>query len=296
MLTLPVVTGMFVSSCGNSKSGGDDHSADTSKVDSFAVSNLTAENNEMMYLVPAPGEMIRFVRDVSKKNNKNISFLNPIDNAKKYVVMKAKALNFGIYSCDLSYCSTFEIGTEAVKYLKVVKQFGEDIGVSSTVQPSMIKRIEANIDKPDSLEFLSNDIYLSSFETLQNGEQGVTLALVIAGGYVESLHVICNLTKYEAKSSAIDRIAEQKYTLDNIIEFSRKYESDISVAEVITQLSELKALFDQLQEKTVETAKTKTEKGKTVLGGGTIIEMTADQYKGISEKIKSIRNSFAQIN
>ncbi len=294
MIAIPLVTGMFVSSCSNGKTDGDDHAADSSKVDSSATGELTAENNEMMYLVPAPGEMLRFVRDISDKSNKNTSFLNPIDNAKKYAIMKAKALNFGIYSCDLSYCSTFEIGTDALKYLKVVKQLGEDIGVSSTVQPDMIKRIEANIGKPDSLEYLSNDIYLSSFETLQNGKQGTTLALVIAGGYIESLHIICNLTKYDAKSAAIDRIAEQKYTLDNIIEFSKKYESDASVAEVIKQLTELKALFDLLKEKTVETPK--AEKGKTVLGGGTIIEITADQYKTISEKIKSIRNSFAQIN
>ncbi len=295
VVAVPLFAGMLMTSCGGNKtSDGGDHGADSTKTETDSTT-LSTNGGEMMYLVPAPSDMLHFLREISGKGNKNTAFLNTKDNAKKYTLNNDKALNFGIYSCDLSYCSTFEIGTEALKYMHVVKQLGDDIGVSSIIRPELVKRIEANIGNADSLEQLSNDLYLSSFETLQEGKQGSTLALVVVGGYIESLHIACSLTKYEAKSPAIERIAEQKYTLDNIVEFTKKYESDASISPVITQLNDLKTLFDQLNEKAIEAPKT-AEKGKKVLGGGTIIEINEAQYKAISEKVKSIRNSFAQIN
>ena len=72
----------------------------------------------------------------------------------------------------------------------------------------------------------------------------------------------------------------------------KKYESDASVASVLTELNGLKAEFDKLKETTA--GDTKGKDGVKVLGGGTTIEMTAAQYKTISEKIKTIRNSFTQ--
>jgi hypothetical protein len=292
LIAAPLAAGLLFTSCGGEKHEGDEHMTDTTKVDSTAMVNNDMMGNEMSYQVPSPGEMLSFIKDVGGKNNKNTSFLNPPSNAKNYADAKAKALNFGIYSCDLSYCSIFEIGSDALKYFAVVKQLGDEIGVATTIRPEMMKRLEANVGNPDSLAIISDDIYFSSFETLQNGQQGGTLALVIAGGYIESLNIVCGLTKYDAKSPAVQRVADQKYTLDNIIEFMKKYESDAGVKEVSGQLADLKSVFDKLTEKQIEAPK---DGKKNVLGGGTVLEINADQYKAICEKVNSIRNSFAQI-
>jgi hypothetical protein len=280
--------GMFFISCGGGEN--DEHGETTT--DSVAVVEKAPEtSNEMSYQVPSPGEMLTFIKMVGGKNNKNTTFLNAPDNKTKYVDAKSKALNFGIYSCDLSYCSVFEIGMDVLKYFKVVKQLGDEIGVASTISPDVLKRLENNAGNPDSLAMISDDLYYSSFETLQNSDHGNTLALVVAGGYIESLFIVTNLVKYDAKSPAIERLADQKLTLDNIIEFMKKYQSDADVASVIPALSELKTLFDQITEK--EAAKVDA-KGKNVLGGGTTLEMSSEQYKTISEKIKSVRNEFSQ--
>lgn len=292
LLALPLSASLLMVSCGGDPHEGDDMThTDTTKVDSAAV-ETGIETGELSFQVPSPGEMLTFVRMVGGKGNKNTSFLNPADNNKNYNDSKSKALNFGIYSCDLSYCSTFEIGVEAFKYFKVVKQLGDDIGVSTSIDAAMAKRLEQNVGNADSLAAISDDLYYGSFEALQNGKQGNVLALVIAGGYIESLYIVTNLVKYEANSPGIQRVADQKYTLENIIDFLKKYESDASVASVLTELNGLKAEFDKLKETTA--GDTKGKDGVKVLGGGTTIEMTAAQYKTISEKIKSIRNSFTQ--
>lgn len=290
-VAVPLVAGVLFSSCGGEHADDDLNLNDTTKVDSTKI-ETGIETGELSFQVPSPGEMLTFIKMVGGKSNKNASFLNSIDNNKNYIDAKYKALNFGVYSCDLSYCSTFEMGPEAIKYFAVVKKLGDEIGISTSINPEVAKRIQDNVGNPDSLAAITDDLYYSSFETLQNGKQGTTLALVIAGGYIESLFIVTNLVKYEANSPGISRIADQKLTLDNIIEFIKKYESDPSVAEVLKELNELKAEFDKLKEVAAEEVKGKD--GVKVLGGGTNIEMTSEQYKTISEKVKAVRNTFTQ--
>ncbi|MGZ4037046.1 MAG: hypothetical protein ACXVPQ_04405, partial [Bacteroidia bacterium] len=227
---------------------------------------------------------------VAGKNNKNTSFLNAPDNQKNYTDAKSKALNFGIYSCDLSYCSIFEIGVDALKYFKTVKQMGDQIGVSTAIKPEIMKRLEGNLGNSDSLSVITDDVYFSSFETLESGQQGATLALVVAGGWIESIYIATNLAKYEANSPIIERLADQKYTLENLIEFLKKHEADENVATTKKDFEGLLAEFGKIEQKDVAAAK--DGKDKKVLGGGKQLVLSEDLYKSIVAKVKSIRDSY----
>lgn len=287
LLIAHLAASLFFTSCGGDKSeNGDDVAAS----DSLAIEATSDLASETFFQVPSPGEMLTFIKMIGGKNNKNTSFLNSPDNQKNYTDHKSKALNFGIYSCDLSYCSIFEIGSEALKYFKTVKQLGDQIGVSSAINPEVLKRLEGNLGNVDSLSVITDDIYFSSFETLESGKQGPTLSLVVAGGWIESLYIAINLTKYEAGSPVVARLADQKFTLDNLIGFLKKYESDEHVASVLVQFNELQAEFNKIGEK--DAAAAKKDDTKTIIGGGKELEITKDQYAAIVEKIKSIRNSY----
>jgi hypothetical protein len=285
-LIAPLAVTLVLASCGGGKTEGED---DMTAVDTTKTETQTEQVTETFFQVPSPGEMLTFIKMVGGTGNKNVSFLNSPDNQKNYTDNKSKALNFGIYSCDLSYCSIFEIGSEALKYFKTVKQLGDQIGVSSAIQPSVLKRLEGNLGNPDSLSVITDDVYFTSFEALEASKQGPTLSLVVAGGWIESLFIATSLAKYDAKSPVVERLADQKYTLDNLIEFLKKYQSDAGVAGVLVQFTELQAEFNKIGEKDAAAA---TDKSKNVLGGGKELAITADQYKAIVEKIKAIRNSY----
>jgi hypothetical protein len=285
-LIAPIAVTLAFASCGGGKTEGED---DMTTVDTVKTETQTEQVTETFFQVPSPGEMLTFIKMVGGKSNKNVSFLNSPDNKKNYIDNKSKALNFGIYSCDLSYCSIFEIGSEALKYFKTVKQLGDEIGVSKAINPAVLKRLEGNLGKPDSLAVITDDIYFSSFETLEDNKQGPTLSLVVSGGWIESLFIATSLIKYEAKSPLVERLADQKYTLDNLIEFLKKYQSDTNVASIIVQFTELQAEFNKIGEKDAAAA---TDKSKNVLGGGKELAITEGQYKAIVEKIKAIRNSY----
>jgi hypothetical protein len=293
LLLAPLAAGLVLSGCGN---GGDDDHVDADsvpKVDTTA-GNTNIDMNQEFIGIPAPSEMLMFIKMTSKGGSKNTSFLNPVDNLKTYQDNSRMALNFGIYSCDLTYCSIFDIGSTATDYFKAVKTLGEEIGVSSVITPEIMKKAEANIKNPDTLAAIADEIYLSSFEMLEANAKGPTLALVIAGGYIESLNIAANVIKYDPKNPAVSRFADQKLNIENIILFLKKYESDPGVADAKKQYEDLKTLFDQLKEVPVEQPKNADPK-KKVFGGGTVLEMTKEQFTAISAKIKEIRNNFAQI-
>lgn len=289
-LIAPLAATLMLASCGSDKTEGGD---DMSGVDTLKTEISTEPITETFFQVPSPGEMLTFIKMAGGKNNKNVSFLNSPDNQKFYTDSKSKALNFGIYTCDLSYCSIFEIGSEALKYFKTVKQLGDQIGVSSAIQPEVLKRLEGNLGNPDSLSVITDDIYFSSFETLESSKQGHTLALVVSGGWLESVYIATNLAKYDAKSPIVERLADQKYTLDNLIEFLKKYESDANVASVLADFTALQSEFNKIGEKEVaQVATTETKKAKKIIGGGKELAITESQYKAIVKKISTIRNSY----
>jgi hypothetical protein len=292
MLTAPLAVGLLITSCGGGGNEEDHSSHDTlPKKDSLTENSSL---NQEMIGIPSPSDMLGFIRMTTKGGNKNTSFLNPIDNLKKYQDSKSMSLNFGIYSCDLSYCSIFDMGSQAQDYFRTVKTLGEEIGVSSVMTPEVMKRAEANVKNPDSLVMIADEIYYSSSDILERNGKGPTLALVIAGGYIESLNIAANVIKFDPKNPAVSRFADQKYILEDVILFLKKYESDEGVTAAREQFEQLKAEFDKLKETPVEPPKN-TDKKKKVFGGGTVLEITQEQFKAIAEKVKNIRNNFAQI-
>lgn len=289
LLFLTALTVFSLSSCGGGEKSEDTDSVDTTKTEE----PKTGPVSETFFQVPSPGEMLTFIKMVGGKNNKNISFLNPPANSKNYADSKSQSLNFGIYSCDLSYCSIFEIGSESLKYFKIVKTMGDQIGVSTAIKPEVLKRLESNISSPDSLAVITDDVYFSSFEALEDSKQGPTLALVVAGGWIESIYIAINLATYQPNSPVIERLADQKYTLENLIEFLKKHESDPNVAAVKTDFEGLLAEFNKMGEQDAKPLKSK-ETGAATLGGGKQLVITEEVYNGITGKIKSIRNSYTQ--
>jgi hypothetical protein len=281
------MTALSLSSCG----GGTEKTDDADSVDSARTEEpKTGPVSETFFQVPSPGEMLTFIKMVGGKTNKDISFLNPPSNEKNYTDMKSKALNFGIYSCDLSYCSIFEIGSESLKYFKTVKIMGDQIGVSTAIKPEVLKRLESNISSPDSLAVITDDVYFSSFEALEDSKQGPTLALVVAGGWLESIYIAINLAKYKADSPVIERLADQKYTLENLIEFLKKHEADPNVLAVKQDFENLLVEFNKMGEQDAKPSK--GAKGATTLAGGKQLVITEEVYNAIIGKIKSVRNSY----
>ncbi len=283
------VTALFCSlaSCSNDTTG--NNTVDSVNTDSLAnVDSVTEQNVQ----VPSPAEMFAFMKLANTGDVKSDQ-LNSPDNEKNYNSKKAQSLNLGIYSSDLLYCSTFNVSDKVLGYFGTVMRMGNKLQVATSLNDKDKERIGKNAGNADSLVAISNDLYLSSFQNLEDNKRGTDLSLMLAGGWVESLFLMSNIVgDFDKDNKAAIRVAEQKHSLDNLVEYMTKYESNADVASVLAQMKELQALFAAVKTNESTAGSMTMKGGKRVLGGGAKTAITKEQFEKIKTKIAEIRASF----
>ena len=149
-------------------------------------------------------------------------------------------------------------------------------------------------ENSDSLSFLSNDTYFQAYSYLEENERGSTLALIVLGGWIESLYIMTNLGEYEEGSNLVARIGEQKLTVGNLMGFMMKYQDDSNVAEVMEELADIEELFWSFEEVEGDDVKTSQEGDIYVLSGGSTITVSAEQYEELKELVSELRNEIIE--
>ena len=215
----------------------------------------------------------------------------------KYSDMRQKAMNFGIYSADLAYASSYDFGTLNLEYLNLIKKMGEEMDISGAFDKTVFEQASKNIDNNDSIMKISNGLYFKAYSYLEENERGTTLGHIVTGAWIESLYLItCVAGPFKENDPIIQRIAEQKYNYENLWGFLMKYESDEGIKKTITELEELGMIFDSLEMKDSGEAKVEERDGKNVIVGGSDIVISKSQYNDLVKKIKEIRTRIVTVN
>ncbi len=242
--------------------------------------------------IPSPDEMFAFIKEGGLSYNSEL--MNPVDNSNNYTDPKTQALNFGIYSADLAYTAAFEEYQESIKYFGAVRKLGDEVGVSSAFNEAMVTRIQNNLNVADSLVSITNDSYFKIIDYLEENEQGKSLAMIAAAGWLESVYIVVNSVKdFNAEDASAERLADQKLIFDNLVEYMKQYESDEAVAATIKDMEAIGTVFENLEE--VEVTSSEGSGGRMVLGGGQTTTKTVlgkEQFEELKTKVNELRNSY----
>jgi hypothetical protein len=279
----------FLISC-----GGDDPIDEP--IDEIVTDSLDEQNgNETYYQIPSPDEMFGFIKESGLEFNGEL--LNPIQNVDNYSDPKRQALNFGVYSADLAYTAAFEEFNETTKYFGTIQKLAEPIGISSAFDKGLIERIQKSLDNADSLVAITNTSYFATIEHLEQNEQGDKLGIIAAAGWLETVYIVVNTADYTKDKAAVERLADQKLTLDNLLAYLEKYNTNEDVNEVLGWFNDLEAVFANLSE-SEDTGSgisfKKKDDGKMVLGGGSSISISEEQFNAIKDKVNEIRNNIVK--
>jgi hypothetical protein len=253
--------------------------------------NDSLGGNDVYYQIPSPEELFAIIRDCKLVYQPNL--LNPIANSTKYTDNRAKELNFGVYVADLAYAASFQRYQESMNNIESVRKMSEDIGIAAVFDEALKNRFKAMMENPDSLLSVTNASYFKIVAYLDQNSRGRTLALTATGGWIESMYIIVNLTdKYSANKKAIQRIADQKLTLDNLMKYLEKQNSDADVKATIELLKPVYEVYNELKEVEVKIAPNKTKSANVItVGGKTRIDMTEEQYTKLKQKISDVRKT-----
>lgn len=287
--------GGAIMGCGEAPSqAADDAQANTEismeDVEGSAVASRKETIKKIFYTIPAPVEMASLIQSTGADFNGDN--LNSVDNVNNYVTRKQKALNLGVYGANLSYATMFERSKESLYYLSAVRQLADQLGASNVINDDLITRVEANKENKDSLLVIVSDTFWSLNAKFKEDNMEDISALVIAGGWIEALHLANS--HVEGNDALRTRIAEQKYSLDDLISLFGTYENQENLADVLTDLNQLKAIFDQVEIKKGKTETSQDESGTTVIGGANVVSMSDETLQQIINTTRDIRSRYIQ--
>jgi hypothetical protein len=132
---------------------------------------------------------------------------------------------------------------------------------------------------------------MAAYEKLQEEEMGPTLALVLAGGWVESMHLVIRQIEAFGKNDALmARVAEQKVTLEHLLQMMSAYENDPEVADTYKDLVAIRDIYDKVNVKRVAHDGLSSS-GRMVLGDDIQVELTAEHYNELVQAVDRLRTA-----
>lgn len=260
----------------------------TPKTDSMEMAKLK-ELEKIFFSIPSPMEMASLIKDSGYSFD--INLLNSTGNVGKYVGEQKQAINLGIYGADLSYASMFDQKQESMNYLAAAQKLAREMGVDGALDDTTIERLNNNQDSRDSLMKIVTEAYGDLNGYLKENDRVEVSALVIAGGWLEALYLSSHYAK-EGKIEIRQRIAEQKYSLDNLISYFDKFGEREVLKEMKADLMTLKQLYSAVQVQAAQTTTSKDATGMVVIGNSSSITISDETLVQIETKVKEIRSKY----
>ncbi|MHC1705169.1 MAG: hypothetical protein AB9846_14775 [Tenuifilaceae bacterium] len=210
---------ILFNSCGNKKSA--EQAADFKASELPDTLSMLVKFDNSIFPLPSPFQAATLIKKKNIPFDENL--VSSTDNYENFSTAFKKALNLGIYGTDLSYLNVYDRTPESITYLSVIKKLTDQLGISSSFDESFFTYIEKNINNKDSLLILLSKTYRDTDSYLRINDRKNIGALILAGGWVESLYILTKIGKLTNEREIINRIGEQKHPLDNLIEILTPY-------------------------------------------------------------------------
>lgn len=245
---------------------------------------------DKLFNLPSPIETAMLIEEIG--GHFSAEMLNPNTEATKYSTTEAQAMNLGVYGADLGYSLIYGQSQSAFKLLATCKNLSTELGISPGLYSSLMKRFEGNLENRDSLLAMVSELNRLSDEYLKENESEDVSALILYGGWVESLYFTTTLSAKMENAELRNRVGEQKNSLENLIGLMGQVNRDGRLDAAIADLQALKTTFDQV-EYTYEFVAPETVAAKklTIIKSKSQVTVSDATMAEITSKIEAIRNT-----
>ncbi|MBT1690267.1 hypothetical protein [Dawidia soli] len=292
ILPIGLCLAILLSACGGKKP---DEQAFLEEIDSAKTEGPTISEEvigDILQQIPSPLEISVLLKESGKKYN--ASYLNSPDNTSKYNTNYKKALNLGLYGTDLGYTNIYEQNQDGVKYMASIKTLADGLSIGQFFDIETIGRLATNSKNLDSLLLITTQNFNTINHYLQSQGRANLSVLFLTGGWLEALHITCATAMANPDNQQLkETIGEQKIILESIMLLLSFYkESDQNMASLLTDMEELKKVYDK-----VKITYTYKESTMEIVNGVAVIkdnststiEITPEDIASISAVTSSIR-------
>jgi len=245
---------------------------------------------KIFFNLPSPIELTQTI--LSAKSTYNTDLLNPTTNVKNYATSSKLALNFGVYGADLCYCRVFDQLQESISYLSTIRKISDKLQIPEAEGAETINRIEESIANSDSIFEIISDTYASADSYLKENERDLTATFILIGGWVEGMYFAVNINNDAVSKNLLkEKIAEQKFSMQNLMMLIDEYSENSAVAELHPMFLKLNEIYETISISYGKAVVVTDQETKvTTIDSETSIDITQQQLDEIRTLINEIRS------
>jgi len=290
-LSLLLGMSILVASCGEGSDQKTTQPPVKAQLDSAEVARMK-ELEKIFFSIPSPVEMSSLIKQNGYQFDQGK--LVATANVDKYTGESRQAVMLGIYGADLSYTAIFDQKQLTTEYFAAAQKLARQMDADGTITPELLERLEKNQANRDSMLNIISEAYSDLNGYLKEKDRVEVSAMVVAGGWLEALYLS---TQYsgDGNSAMRQRIAEQKYSLNNLMGYLEKFGDTPSLQELKTDLSRLQDAYGAVAENKGKTSTSKDESGKMVIGTTSTITMDDAALSKIATLAGEIRTKYTAL-
>lgn len=276
-------------SCGDPAPEGQEMDDDLRDPNQTLITNF----DNKVFSIPSPVQTSLLLKQLDLSFYPSV--LNPLSKITSYTSKSSQALNLGVYGTDLGYVSLYNENAYSIKYLGVVQKITEKLGLTGAFDKEFLQRFEGHLSDQDTLMTIVSEAFKRADLFLKNSNRKSDAALILAGGWIESMYLSSEINIQKPTSRIVERIGEQQWTLNSIIDLLSEYNDGGVNDELIGDLKDLQFYFDKIKFKyTFNEPTTDVENKTTMLNHKLEIKIDTDILNQISMKIRSIRQKITK--
>ena len=242
---------------------------------------------DKLFSIPSPVQTALLIRDLGLPYNNKLAFSS--DSIARFTTKEKRALALGVYGADLAYVTIHKDGQRSLKTLKAIEQLSSQLNLSNAFDKDLMDGFKKNVNNEDSLLRFTGKAFRAADMYLKNDQRNDVSAGVLAGGWIEGLYLTLGSTGDKVDPKIVNRIAEQRHTLDNLIALLKQNNNSSALVDSLQGLAtayqavDLKYTFVQ---PTLDAAN-KT----TYINSVTKAEVPAAALQTIIRKVRALRSA-----
>ena len=287
---LPItVLSVALFSCG----GSDSTSLDSELGDPSLMVNSKKQAkmlDDLIQSIPAPVEMNMVIKESGAQFNANI--MHKTAEVNKYTTNYQQAFNVGVYTADMGYINVYDKTMYSLACISAVKKLSDAIQVGQFFDFEALQRLSKNNNNVDSLQYISINSFNKMDAYLRSQNRGELSVLIVAGAWLEGLHIATQTMKANANDELREKIGEQKIVLESLLKILEMCKQIPEFKKIIENYTKLNELYKKVKIEYIQgEPTTKVVNGQLVIEDSSTskIVMTDAQLNEITNLVEDVR-------